>query len=222
MARAMSAKQIISLRRETIDLGGVWKDCVGAMDRRCVVFVWGNSGNGKTSAVMSLCRELCAKGLRGIYLSLEEGFSVSMQDTLRRFGMEECGSLFKVAESCSMAELTDRLARRRSEDFFVIDSIQYLRLTYRQYVFIKNNWPNKLFILVSHADGRQPEGQVSQEHHVRLRSQDLGGGLRGLQQGALHRIHRQGRDLGEGRKGLLGRGHGQAARRRERQPIEKS
>lgn len=159
MARAMSAKQIISLRRETIDLGGVWKDCVGAMDRRCVVFVWGNSGNGKTSAVMSLCRELCAKGLRGIYLSLEEGFSVSMQDTLRRFGMEECGSLFKVAESCSMTELTDRLARRRSEDFFVIDSIQYLRLTYRQYVFIKTNWPNKLFILVSHADGRQPEGR---------------------------------------------------------------
>ena len=41
----------------------------------------------------------------------------------------------------------------------MIDSIQYLRLTYRQYVFIKNNWPNKLFILVSHADGRQPEGR---------------------------------------------------------------
>lgn len=222
MARAMSAKQIISLRRETIDLGGVWKDCVGAMDRRCVVFVWGNSGNGKTSAVMSLCRELCAKGLRGIYLSLEEGFSVSMQDTLRRFGMEECGSLFKVAESCSMAELTDRLARRRSEDFFVIDSIQYLRLTYRQYVFIKNNWPNKLFILVSHADGRQPEGRSARSIMYDSALKIWVEGYAAFSKGRFIGFHRQGRDLGEGRKGLLGRGHGQAARRRERQPIEKS
>lgn len=157
----MSAKQIIKLKRETIDLGGIWQNCVGTIDRRCVVFVWGNSGNGKTSAVMSLCRELCAKGLRGVYLSLEEGFSVSFQDTLKRFNMEECGSLFKVAESCSLSELTERLAKRRSEDFFVIDSIQYLRLTYRQYISLKTNWRSKLFILVSHADGRQPEGRAA-------------------------------------------------------------
>ena len=51
-------------------------------------FVWGNSGNGKTSFVMQLCKELC-KYDRVAFNSLEEGTSLTVQNNLRRFGMAE-------------------------------------------------------------------------------------------------------------------------------------
>ena len=43
----------------------------------------------------------------------------------------------------------------------IIDSIQYLGLTYRNYLFLKAQFPNKLFVLISHAAGNQPAGRAA-------------------------------------------------------------
>lgn len=59
MGRTLSVKQVLTIKRRTIRLGGIWDDCVGEIDRTGVVFFWGNSGNGKTSAVVSFARR-CA------------------------------------------------------------------------------------------------------------------------------------------------------------------
>ncbi len=71
MGRTLSAKQVLTIKRRTIRLGGIWDDCVGEIDRTGVVFFWGTSGNGKTSAVVSFCKALCAHG-KVLYLPLEE------------------------------------------------------------------------------------------------------------------------------------------------------
>lgn len=158
MAKSLSAKQIMTISHPTLRLGGEWGNCVGEMDRHGVVFFWGNSGNGKTSAVVSLCKELCNFG-NVLYVSLEEGFSLSMQNTLRRFGMQECGSRFQVLDSFSMEDLEARLKKQRSPEFIVIDSFQYTRMSYREYLRFKEAHRNKLLIFVSHAVGRQPMGK---------------------------------------------------------------
>lgn len=159
MARSLSARQVLEIRREEIALGGEWEDCVGTMDRHGVVFVWGNSGNGKSSAVISLCKELARYG-KVLYLSKEEGFSLSFQNALRRFGMTECGKRFQVID-CDMEELDERLSRKRSPEFVVIDSFQYVQMGYRQYLAFKERHPDKLLVLVSHADGKQPSGRAA-------------------------------------------------------------
>lgn len=158
--KTLSAKQALSIRKNTIVPGGIWTDCIGEMDRHGVVFFWGNSGQGKTSAVVSFCKELCAFG-NVLYVSLEEGFSLSMQNTLRRFGMQECGTRFQIAESMSMAELEERLKKQRSPEFIVIDSFQYAQMSYRDYIKFKEAHRNKLLIFISHADGKQPEGRAA-------------------------------------------------------------
>lgn len=160
MKRPLTAKEVINMPHEMIELGGVWKDCVGAMSRHGVVFVWGNSGNGKTSAVMSLCKELAVFG-KVLYVPLEEGYSLSIKETLKRFDMQECGSSFNVVDSCTMEELDERLGKRRAPEFVVIDSFQYMQMSYRDYINFKNRHPNKLLILVSHADGKQPAGRAA-------------------------------------------------------------
>ena len=58
MAKSLSVSQALSIRRSTLRLEGGWGDCVGEIDRTGVVFFWGKSGNGKTSAVLSFGKEL--------------------------------------------------------------------------------------------------------------------------------------------------------------------
>lgn len=159
MGRTLSAKQVLTIKYRTIAPGGIWADCVGTIGRSGVIFFWGNSGNGKTSAVISFCRELCRLGLRGLYLSKEEGVDLTMQETLRRFNMAECGSRFQIDGRVTIEELDERLSKPRSADFVVIDSFQYVQLSYKEYIAFKERHRNKLLIFVSHADGKRPDGR---------------------------------------------------------------
>ena len=62
------------MKKETLKLTGAWADAFGEPERIGVWFIWGNSGNGKSSFVMQLCKELAKFG-RVAYDSLEEGAS---------------------------------------------------------------------------------------------------------------------------------------------------
>lgn len=160
MARSLTAKEILGIHRQSITLTGEWGNCIGTMDRHGVVFIWGNSGNGKTSAVISLCKELSEYG-KVLFVSLEEGFSLSFQNSLKRFDMESCGSKFQVIDKATPEELIQRLTKPRSPEFVVIDSYQYLGMSYKQYIDFKSKLPNKLLIFLSHADGKQPSGRAA-------------------------------------------------------------
>lgn len=161
MAKSLSAQQVLTIQRRTIQLDGAWGDCLGEIDRTGVVLVWGQSGNGKSSAVMSLAKELTKYG-KVLYVSLEEGFALSFQNTLRRYHMQECGTRFQVVTGEDMEQLSQRLAKRRSADFVVIDSFQYSQLNYKRYLEFKKKHSNKLIIFVSHADGRKPAGRAAE------------------------------------------------------------
>lgn len=160
MAKSLSARQVIEIRHRSIELQGEWGRCLGTIDRHGVVFVWGNSGNGKTTAVVSLCKELSRFG-RVLYVSLEEGFSMSFQNTLRRLGVQESGNRFQVVERATLEEIDERLSKPKSPEFIVIDSFQYLQMSYKRYIAFREAHGNKLIIFVSHADGKQPAGRAA-------------------------------------------------------------
>lgn len=160
MARSLTAKEVLNIHRQVIVFEGEWGHCIGIMDRHGVVFIWGNSGNGKTATVMSLAKELTKFG-KVLFVSKEEGFSLSFQNTLKRYDMYSCGSRFQVIESATPEELIERLSKPRSPEFVIIDSFQHLGLSYRDYLAFKEKLSNKLLIFVSHADGKQPEGRAA-------------------------------------------------------------
>lgn len=161
MSRTLSAKQALTIKHRTLRPGGIWDDCVGEIGRTGVIFFWGNSGNGKTSAVISFCRALCMQGLRGLYLSKEEGLDLTMQQTLRRYDMAACGSRFQIDGRMSIEQLSERLSKPRSVDFAVVDSFQYTQMSYREYLAFKERHRNKLLLFVSHADGKRPDGRTA-------------------------------------------------------------
>lgn len=159
MARTLSAKQVLTIKFDTIRLGGGWDECVGEIETTGIWFIWGNSGNGKTSAVVSLCKELSAFG-KVLYNSREEGVSLTMQNTLRRYGMGELGSRFQLA-NMSLQELDEKISQQRSPKFVVLDSFQFMGLTYKDFRAFCEKHKNKMLIFVSRTRGRQPEGRAS-------------------------------------------------------------
>ena len=159
MARTLSAKQVLTIKFDTIRLGGGWDECVGEIETTGIWFIWGNSGNGKTSAVVSLCKELSAFG-KVLYNSREEGVSLTMQNTLRRYGMGDLGSRFQLA-NMSLQELDEKISQQRSPKFVVLDSFQFMGLTYKDFRAFCEKHKNKMLIFVSRTRGRQPEGRAA-------------------------------------------------------------
>lgn len=159
MARAYSPSEILRMKKKELSFTGDWFDAFGTPEQSGVWFVWGNSGNGKTSFIMQLCRELSRFGKVALN-ALEEGQSKTVKDAIRRFGMDDLdGKMLFLCEPID--DLAERLSRRRSPDFVIIDSFQYSQLNYRQYIKLKEANRNKLLIFVSHADGKQPAGRAA-------------------------------------------------------------
>lgn len=159
MRKSLSASQVLGVRNRTLQVSEEWRGCLGEeIAREGVVFFWGGSGNGKSSAVMSFAKMLTEHG-RVLYVSREERYSLSFQNTVTRFRMTECGARFQACDDETMEQLVERLSKRRSPDFVVIDSVQVMAMTYRDFLGLKQRFPHKLFVLVSQVDGKQPDGR---------------------------------------------------------------
>ncbi|WP_407488042.1 hypothetical protein [Elizabethkingia anophelis] len=157
MNKALSSTDILSKKYKLFDFDGKWYDAFDTPESSGVWFIWGNSGNGKTSFILELVKELSKFG-RVLYNSLEEGTSHTMQNAWKRHRVHECGR--KVQLICEdMKALDERLSRRKSPDIIVNDSWQYTNQTFQQYLAMKRKYPNKLFIFTSQADGKNPSGK---------------------------------------------------------------
>lgn len=160
MARALSIENIINYNPVTLDFEGHWLASFGKPELCGSWLMWGASGNGKTRFALQLCKYLCRFG-RVAYDSLEEGLSKSMQNAIIDIGMKDVSRRFVLLDKENITELSERLHRRKSPDIIVIDSVQYTGLNYGDYKKLREEFPRKLFILVSHADGREPAGRVA-------------------------------------------------------------
>lgn len=155
--KALSVSQVLAQKKETLSLSPEWRDMIGVPEACGTWIVWGKSGNGKSSFVMKLAKELCRFGTV-LFNSLEEGVGLTMMNTLERFGMMESnGSLRFVSES--MEALAERLEKRRSPRIVIVDSFQYTGMSYRDYIAFKERFPAHLIVYVSHASGSEPKGK---------------------------------------------------------------
>lgn len=159
--RALTVKEILNKKRQTFPFEGKWADAFGQPERTGVWFVWGRSGNGKTSFVMQLIEELC-KYDRVAFDSMEEGDSLSMRQKLVRHGLSKVGSRFHLLNAEPMSDLKERLARRKSYNIIVIDSFQYTQMSYKDYIQFKEQNKDKLIIFISHAKGSLPRGSAAE------------------------------------------------------------
>jgi hypothetical protein len=160
LTRALSVSDVLKIKRETYSFEGAWAEAFGEPERNGVWFVWGQSGNGKTSFVLQLCKELCRFG-RVAYDSLEEGLSLTMKNAFIKMGMLDVARRLVLLDRENIEQLDARLSKRKSPDIVVIDSFQYTQMSFKEYQAFKERHRNKLLIFISQAEGSKPLGRTA-------------------------------------------------------------
>ncbi|MGV3705422.1 MAG: hypothetical protein ACO1NU_08590 [Arcticibacter sp.] len=159
--RALSVSDLLAKKYKTIDFEAEWYGAFDTPETTGVWFIWGNSGNGKTSFTLQLCKELTRFG-RGAYNSLEEGDAKTMQSAFLKAGLASVKRKLLLLNE-PIADLDERLLKQKSPWFIVIDSFQYANLTFEQYLEFKRKHKNKLIIILSQAEGKQPSGRTARK-----------------------------------------------------------
>ena len=155
--RALTIQNILEKQYKLFEFDGVWESAFSKPETSGVWFVWGNSGNGKTSFILQLIKYLTNFD-KVLLNSMEEGTTHTLQKGLIQQNMMDVqNSVLVVNENAE--KLENRLMCKKSPNIIIIDSFQYFQLTYVQYLKFKEKFPKKLLIFISHADGKFPAGR---------------------------------------------------------------
>ena len=160
MRRAITVEQLMNKKFDIMQFTDKWEASFGQPEATGVWIVWGNSGNGKTRFAVKLAKYL-ASFSRVAYNTLEEGARRSMKRVVIDERMIDVKKRFIILHREPIEELKQRLRKRKSPDIIIVDSFQYTGLTKQQYIDLKEEFDNKLFIFLSHAEGKNPEGRTA-------------------------------------------------------------
>ena len=162
--RAYSPKEVQAMKIPSFPFEGAWEAAFGHPDRSGTWIIWGESGNGKSSFVMHLGKELCKYGLV-LYLSYEEGVNQSFQRRMDYLKMDEVQGRFRVVTDDTYEELVARLRKPKSPKFVIVDSFQVSEWTYAQALELIRRFRRKCFIFISQEKKSAPMGSDA----IRLR-----------------------------------------------------
>lgn len=168
LKRAISVDQLLKKKFKTIKLEGEWAASIGEeVQPSGSWLIHGDSGNGKTTYCLMLSKVLSKHG-RVAYNTIEEGARLTFQQAISRQKFTKTQRRKFVILSESIEELRIRLRKQKSPDFVLIDSLQYTFLTKKEYKELIDEFPDKLFIWISHSEGRKPRGKLAQdvEYHA--------------------------------------------------------
>jgi len=164
MARVLGLKQL--LQRKYTFLENLPPEIIhsfGQLTRNFIMIIWGLSGNGKSNLMMQLLRAFMPFG-KVLYVGLEEGFEASMQmNVLRHLSEEDAGKIEFADHEMTYDALVIKLKKKKSPRFIIIDSVQYWNISYEQYKRLKEMFPSKSFIFISHAKGKEPDGKTAEK-----------------------------------------------------------
>lgn len=164
MAHAYSSNALLTKKFDLYDFKDEWEESFGKPAKGGIWFIWGMPGNGKTTFTLMLVKYFTQFG-RVAYDSLEEGFVRTMQLSWQRVEMDEVANKIILLHREPIEELKKRLRKKKSPAIVVIDSLQYAKLKYSQYTDLKDEFQNKTFIFISHADGEVPRGSTAKDVH---------------------------------------------------------
>lgn len=163
MAKVLGLKQLLQKKSRVLEgLSPQIIDCFGQLVEGFIMIIWGQSGNGKSEFVMQILKELVRYG-KILYVGLEEGHSDSMQQrVIRNLSLDEHNGKIEFSDhEMTYPKLMEKLAKKKSPKTIVIDSLQYWNISYEEYKALKERFPRKNLIFISHAAGKYPDGRTA-------------------------------------------------------------
>lgn len=159
MRRGLTIEDIKHYKPKVLEFSGDWFDSIGHPEQTGIWFIWGDSGQGKSYFAMQLAKYL-SNFLKVCYNALEEGLSATTQTTINNVNFNNKKN-FILLDKEPIKDLIKRLQRKKSPNVVIIDSLQYSEINYKKAIELKEMFPKKIFIYISHADGIQPRGSAA-------------------------------------------------------------
>jgi hypothetical protein len=158
--RGLTVEDFYKMNFDSVDISNEFRPLLGDVDLKGIWLIYGGSAHGKTSFSLQLIKELVRHG-RVAYNPLEEGATKTFKKALIRNNMAGVTN-FIILRREPIDQLKIRLRKQRSPQIVFTDSIQYTGLRKADIIQLQNEFPNKLFVFISHADGKKPSGKVAQ------------------------------------------------------------
>ena len=155
MARALTIRNLYDKVYSYLPLSGEWKAIGEDTEDSGLWLVYGKEKNGKTTFALKLANYLSSIS-KVLYVSAEEGLSTNISRTCQRVGISVTNKTLHIIEYLPMAELKEKLKKRKSANIIFIDNTTEYRYE------MKNNdvsdllklFPNKLFVFLAHEGGK--------------------------------------------------------------------
>lgn len=159
--RGISVEELLKTKFSIIPLTGRFRELIGEPEATGTWVIKGDSGNGKTSFVLQLIKEL-VKYEKVAYNSLEEGARKSMQVAFQEMNMDKLPKKRLILlHREPMPQMLLRLQQKAAPRIGIIDSIQYTFMTKQDYKAMQAALPKTLLIFISHIEGKNAAGALA-------------------------------------------------------------
>ena len=162
--RAYSYADIEKITFKTIKIDDDWKEHLGEPQLgNSHWLIYGGSGEGKTSYVLQVVKQICMHSQKSHYNTSEEGMKKGFQMALKRNQMKGVPGFNYHQEN--VTQLIARLSRQRQAKIVVIDSVQYFfrKMRTEHYFDFISQFQDTTFIWISGTDGGKPKGQIAND-----------------------------------------------------------
>jgi hypothetical protein len=162
--RAYSYEDIERIKFKTIKVDEEWQEHLGEPQLgNSHWLVYGGSGQGKTSYVLQVVKQMCLNAQKVHYNTSEEGMKKGFKMALKRNNMKGVKGFNYHQEN--IVQLTARLSRQRQAKIVVIDSVQYFfrKMRSEHYFDFISEFQDTTFIWISGADGKKPKGKIADD-----------------------------------------------------------
>jgi nucleoside-triphosphatase THEP1 len=145
------AKDIEAWKFEEIPLSAPWRDHLGDLTEGFRLHITGPAKNGKTEYLLQLCQELCENFGKVSFNSTEQVRTSGFQKAYRRNNLSRFGNKFSLADKSqkSFDVWFKKLCSKATGKVIVLDSTDYMRLTFEQWQQLNDKFGHKSIILVS-------------------------------------------------------------------------
>lgn len=151
--KALRPSQVVNKRRTIYQFEGPWLESMGNPEKIAKVFITGPSYSGKSNFTFMLCEYLTRFG-KVDYNNFEEGDSQTVAEKIQRHGLMNKERHFKLLPKVPIPDFKQRLLRKHSAAFAVIDSVQHAEMNKHSYIDLVDTLcipkKGKAIIFISH------------------------------------------------------------------------
>lgn len=144
-------KQIENWKFDKVDLPDQWKEHLGDLSENFRMLIQGPPGHGKTEYVIMLSKMLAINYGKVHFNSVEQGKSNSFHTAFMRNEMHEMASGIWMLGDKKLRTFDPyfkKMQKGNSGKILIIDSLDYMKLTFDQFMELDQRFPKKTIIIV--------------------------------------------------------------------------